>query len=314
MHKANTHLHECQEKIIYVLLYCSLVCLSINYQLLVSPLLLYLNVEVSRYIWAVWKSGSQHKRVRRSIRVRNILSGVKLFASSGASEIWTKTATISCRCSLRWPPPELATSFRICGRRHGVYGPHELCQRSKSLQSVVDQCWRWSNHWKWPGDCTFAVPEVPLCRWKLNNDGGFTPPTPPPGSSGDLNSLKSTKSFVFFKCLDSAAFMNFCLQKCWRSALVAQEPWANCANQAASHIHATLMHCRIPPRPHLVRARYEEHHHGNRVCTYLKYLILTLKTEAEPRPDGPRNSTILASTSVRILSFLAMKLPSGKQT
>lgn len=124
-----------------------------------------------------------------------------------------------------------------------------------------------------------------------------------------LKQSKINKEFLFFKCFDSADFMNFCLQKCWRSALVAQEPWANCDNQAASHIHATLMHCRIPPRPHLVKARYEEHHHGNRVSTYLKYLILTLKTKAEPRPDGPRNSTILASTSVRILSFLAMKLP-----
>lgn len=142
MHNANTHLHECQEQIIYVLLYCSPVCLSINYQLLVSPLLLYLNVEASRNIWAVWKSGSQHGRVRRSIRVRNILSGVKLFASSGASEIRAKTATISCRCSLRWPPPEtsFATSFCICRRRHGVYAPHELCPRSKSLQSTADQC------------------------------------------------------------------------------------------------------------------------------------------------------------------------------
>lgn len=67
----NTHLHECQAQIIYVLLY-SPVCPSINYQLLVFPLLLCLNVEASRYIWAVWKSGSQHGRLRRSIRVRYI--------------------------------------------------------------------------------------------------------------------------------------------------------------------------------------------------------------------------------------------------
>lgn len=135
------------------------------------------------------------------------------------------------------------------------------------------------------------------------------PPPPPPCSSGDLNSLKSTKRF-FFKCFDSADCMNFCLQKCWHSALVAQEPWAIIRPRLISMQHNVLSYTSTASPRRLVRARYEEHHRSNRVSTHLKYLILTLKTgEAEPRPDGPTKSTILAPTSVRILSLITMKLP-----
>lgn len=193
MHNANTHLHKCQEQIIHMLLYCSPVCLSINYQLLVFPLLLYLNVEASRHIWAVWKSGSQHGRVRCSIRVRNILSGVKLFATSGASEIWAKMATISCYCSFRWPPPELATSFWHLQTTTRRLRPTWALP---SLQKSAVKGWSMLNvvtlfemtrslyfHCTWSSSLQVKTKQW----WRI----------PPPGSSGDLNSLRSTKRFFF---------------------------------------------------------------------------------------------------------------------